>query len=168
MTELRQRTEQILADVHDLSVTLRPAVLDDVGLMAALERHCRTFSQRMGVTAACLDKGLDGERLPPEVELTIYRMAQEALTNAIRHGHATEVTVEIERQRSTVRAVVRDNGGGFDAHDWRKRCVAGNHLGLRGIEERVTLLGGVLRIKSALKQGATLSAEIPVRPEVAA
>lgn len=167
LAELRQQVEQMLSDVHDLSVALRPAVLDDVGLMAALERHCRLFSRRMEVMVACQDDGLDGERLPPEVELTIYRLVQEALTNAVRHGRATRMTALIERQAAGVRVIVQDNGSGFDPQDWRKRCAAGNHLGLLGIEERVTLLGGVLHVESTRGCGVVVTADIPVKPEAA-
>jgi signal transduction histidine kinase len=168
LTELRQQTEQMLAEVHDLSLALRPAVLDDVGLMAALERHCRMFSRRMGVVVVCQDDGLDGERLPPEVELTIYRLVQETLTNAVRHGRATRMTALIERQPAGVRAIVQDNGSGFDPQDWRKHCATGNHLGLMGIEERVMLLGGVLEIESTHSCGTRVIADIPIKPEAAA
>lgn len=168
MTELRQQTEQLLADVHDLSVALRPSVLDDVGLLAALQRHAKIFSERMGVLVACQDAGLAGERLPPEVELTIYRLAQEALTNAVRHGRASSVAILLERLPAGVRVAVCDNGYGFEAAGWQKRCAASDHLGLLGIEERVALLGGSFKIESAPAFGAKVIAEIPVKPEAAA
>jgi signal transduction histidine kinase len=126
------------------------------------------FSRRMGVVVVCQDDGLDGERLPPEVELTIYRLVQETLTNAVRHGRATRMTALIERQPAGVRAIVQDNGSGFDPQDWRKHCATGNHLGLMGIEERVMLLGGVLEIESTHSCGTRVIADIPIKPEAAA
>jgi signal transduction histidine kinase len=162
LAELRRQIEQTLAGVHDLAVALRPSVLDDVGLMAALQRHCRLFARRFGVEAACVDLELDGERLPAEVELTVYRVVQEALTNSIRHGKAGRLLILVQRTKTGVLAIVRDNGCGFDAHDWQKRCAAGNHLGLLGIEERVTLVGGSFCVDSQPGKGATVFADIPL------
>lgn len=163
ITELRKLAEQTLAEVHDLSVTLRPSVLDDVGLMAALQRHCRMFGQRFGVEVTCTDAGLGAQRLPGEVELTVYRVVQEALTNAVRHGQASRVRAVVQRTGAGILATVHDNGRGFDAENWQQRCLEGNHLGLLGIEERVTLLGGSFCVESALGQGTVLYADIPVK-----
>jgi signal transduction histidine kinase len=166
LQDLRRQIEQTLDEVHDLSIRLRPSVLDDVGLMAALQRHCRLVSLRSGAHVACTDAGLDGERLPAEVELTVYRVVQEAVTNSLRHGRATQITATLERLPRQLRATVQDNGAGFDAGNWRQRCAQGNHLGLIGIEERVRLLEGELSVDSAPGQGVILRAEIPL-PEVA-
>lgn len=161
LAELRQQTEQTLADVHDLAVDLRPSVLDDFGLMPALQRHCRLFAQRSGIQVHCPDLGLDGQRLPAEVELTVYRVVQEALTNALRHGQARRVHVLVQRTETGVLASIQDNGRGFDAHDWQSRLAGSQHLGLRGIEERVTLLGGSFCVESTPGRGAAVYAEIP-------
>jgi signal transduction histidine kinase len=163
LAELRQVTEQTLSEVHDLSVALRPSVLDDIGLMAALQRHCRLFAQRSGIQVSCADTGLDNQRLPAEVELTLYRVVQEALTNAFRHGRAQRVHALVQRTETGVLATVQDNGCGFDARDWQKRCAEGNHLGLLGIEERVTLLGGEFCVESEPGKGVTVYAEIPLK-----
>jgi signal transduction histidine kinase len=96
-------------------------------------------------------------------ELALYRVAQEALTNAVRHGQASRVTVFVQRTSTGVMITVRDNGQGFDAENWQKRCLAGQHLGLLGIEERVTLLGGSFCLESKPGVGTTLYAEIPVK-----
>lgn len=162
LVELRQQAERTLTEVHDLSVTLRPSVLDDVGLMAALERHCRLFAQRFGIQVVCTDIGLTEERLPAEVELTVYRVVQETLTNAVRHGRATRVQALVQRTASGLMATIQDNGCGFDAQDWQKRCAEGNHLGLLGIEERVTLLGGSFCVESEPGRGTTVYADIPL------
>jgi len=163
LMELRQQVEQTLAEVHDLSVTLRPSVLDDIGLMAALQRHCRLFERRLGVKVVCEDIGLDGDRLPAEVELTVYRLVQEALTNAVRHGKAGRVSILVECLPAGLLTTVQDNGTGFDARNWQDRCLAGNHLGLLGIEERITLLGGEFCVESAPGRGTTVYADIPLQ-----
>ena len=162
LSELRQQAEQTLAGVHDLAVALRPSVLDDVGLRAALDRHCRLFAQRFDIQAAFVDLDLGDQRLPPEVELTIYRVVQEALTNAIRHGHASRMVALVRRTLTGLLAIVRDNGCGFDATDWQMRCLQGNHLGLLGIEERVNLVGGSFCVDSEPGKGAAVYADVPL------
>ena len=162
LADLRQQTEQTLEEVHSLAVTLRPSVLDDVGLRAALDRHCRMFAQRFGVQVACVDLDLGDRRLPAEVELMIYRVVQEALTNAVRHGHADRIKVLVQLAGAGVLTIVRDNGCGFDAHDWQKRCLEGNHLGLLGIEERVNLVGGSFCVDSQPGKGAAVYADVPL------
>jgi signal transduction histidine kinase len=165
LEELRQQSEEMLSEVHDLSVTLRPSVLDDVGLMAALQRHGKLFAQRSGIEVTCAEIDLDGQRFAPEIELTVYRVVQEALTNAFRHGHASRVSAVVQRTATGLLATVRDNGQGFEAQGWQRRCLEGHHLGLLGIEERVSLLGGSLCIESKVGHGATVYAEIPVGGE---
>lgn len=162
LADLRQQAEQTLGEVHNLAVALRPSVLDDVGLRAALSRHCRMFAQRFGVRVGCVDLDLDDQRLPAEVELTIYRVVQEALANAVRHGHADRILVLVQLARAGVLTIVRDNGCGFDAHDWQRRCLEGDHLGLLGIEERVSLIGGSFCVDSEPRKGAAVYADIPL------
>ena len=160
---LREQVEQTLEEVHDLSVTLRPSVLDDLGLTAALQRHCRGFATRRGVEVNFACEGLDHSRLPAEVELTIYRIVQEALTNALRHGKAGCLSVRVVRVENGVSATIEDDGTGFDATDWRSRCADGGHLGLLGSEERVLLLRGRFRVISHAGRGTSVTAMIPLQ-----
>jgi signal transduction histidine kinase len=160
LQELRNLASQTLSDVHAVSVALRPSVLDDVGLEAALGKHCQTFAQRFGVHIESEAVGLDGTRLPVETETTLYRVVQEALTNAVLHGEAKTIHVLLQRKDSSVLVVVEDDGHGFDAADWRSLCLGGNHLGLLGIEERAGLLGGTLRIESRPGKGTSLFVEV--------
>lgn len=162
LVDLRLQIEQTLTEVHDLSVALRPSVLDDIGLMAALQRHCRLVAQRFNIEVSCAEIGLDGGRLPAELELTVYRVVQESLTNAVRHGKASRVSALVHRHPARVQTTIQDNGVGFDARDWQQRCIEGNHLGLLGIEERVQLLGGSFCIESEPGRGATVYADIPL------
>jgi signal transduction histidine kinase len=159
--ELRGLAEQTLTEVHDLSVALRPSVLDDVGLVAALQKHCSTFAQRRGVTVDCQAVGLDGVRLPAEIETAAYRIVQETLTNALRHGHAQSVHVLLQRKATGVLVVIEDDGNGFDATRWRETAVENDRLGLLGIEERAALCGGTLRVESRTGKGASVFVEIP-------
>lgn len=166
LLELRDLAVQTLREIHDLSRALRPAALDDLGLMAALRRHCEIFGERFDLAVDCQAVGLDdGTRLPPEVELASYRIVQEALTNAVRHGEAKNVNVLVQRRGGAILLVIEDDGRGFAADSWRKRSLGGGHLGLLGIEERAMLLGGALRVQSSPGSGSSLFVELPLRAE---
>lgn len=154
--DLRQVAVHTLDEVHALSHQLRPSVLDDLGLTAALRRYCADFQRRHNLPVDVALRGLDNDRLPPQVETALYRMVQEALTNVARHAHASAASVLIERRPHSVRAVVEDDGRGFDPHLPHQR------LGLYGIRERAELLGGKLIIESSPGQGASLFIEIPL------
>lgn len=163
LVELRALAAQTLEEVHDVSLALRPSALDDAGLVAALQNHCENFARRFNVEVDCQAVGLNGgDRLPAELEVTLYRIVQEAITNAVRHGRATAVHVLLQRKDSAVLAVIEDNGEGFDVAAWRTGALGANRLGLLGIEERAALLGGTLRIESAPGRGTRLFVEIPV------
>jgi two-component system sensor histidine kinase UhpB len=102
------------------------------------------------------------ERLSPDVELVLYRVAQEALTNIAKHARATRVTISLDRSTSGVALTVRDNGIGFDQGRFFEGDGVGLGLGLFGMEERVTLLGGKLGITSRPGHGSAVRAEIPL------
>jgi signal transduction histidine kinase len=163
LADLRRLAEQTLEEVHDLSRTLRPAALDDLGLEPALARHCELFRQRSGVAVDLVTVGLgDSGRLPAELELTVYRLVQEALTNAWRHGQASRVKVMVDHQRTRLLVIVADDGKGFPHKDWRTHVAQGQRLGLLGMEERVGLFGGSLCLESVPGGGTQLFAEIPL------
>jgi signal transduction histidine kinase len=107
--------------------------------------------------------GLDGERVPNEVETAIYRIVQEALTNIARHAQATEVGVLLERRSDTVVAVIEDNGRGFDIQE--ALAPGAGHLGLFGMQERAALVGGHWDVESSSGKGATVFVEVPVQNE---
>jgi signal transduction histidine kinase len=163
LNEVLALATQTLSEVHDLSRTLRPSVLDELGLVAAFQKLGESLTKRLGVSVDFSAIGLDGgARLPSIVEVTLYRITQEALTNAMRHGQAQSVEVMLHRQTTSVLTVIEDNGKGFDASDWRNLCLRGDHCGLLGIEERASLLGGSLRIESRPGAGTSLFVEIPL------
>jgi PAS domain S-box-containing protein len=130
-----------LGQVRDLSLRLRPAMLDDLGLVSAIRWHVDTQANRAGFTAR-IDADPLETRLPPEIEITCFRILQEAITNVIRHAHANTVTVELRDEPDGLRLSIRDDGDGFDVATARQRAVSGSSMGLLSMEERATLAGG--------------------------
>jgi len=162
LTELRDLTAGTLEEVHQLALGLRPTDLDDLGLVAALERQVSEYQERFPAQFCFQATGFHHRLLPPE-EVALYRVVQEALTNAVRHAKAQHVQVLLERQPRMVRASVHDDGQGFDVD--AVQGMQGQGIGLLGMEERVGLLGGTLQIHSALGQGTTVTATIPLNEE---
>jgi signal transduction histidine kinase len=154
--ELRELVVATLQDVRRLAVELRPKALDDFGLVAALERLASVFSESTGI-AVELEAAL-GERLPPEVETTLYRIVQEALTNIVKHARARRVSILLVRRGGSATAVIEDDGEGFDPASVRE-----DGLGLLGMHERVALLEGRLSVESSVGAGTTLAVEVPLR-----
>ena len=153
--ELRELVVATLQDVRRLAVQLRPKVLDDFGLVPALERLAQTFSESSGI-AVELEAGLGQERVPTDVETTLYRIVQEALTNIVKHADAKRVSIVLVRRDGWVTAVVEDDGRGFDL-----AAVTTDNLGLDGMRERVELHDGTLTVETAPGSGTTLRVEVP-------
>jgi signal transduction histidine kinase len=146
-------------EAHDLAVELRPTALDDIGLGAALADYVARWSERTGVVADFQGSGLGADRLPPEVESTVYRVVQEALNNTAKHAAARHVSVIVERRAGELTALVEDDGRGFDPG----RAGAGRdrrRLGMLGMRERIALIGGTLLIESSEGDGTTVRARI--------
>jgi signal transduction histidine kinase len=156
-TDLRDVASKTLDEVHDLSMRLRPRVLDDLGLSAALERLVSEWQARYKIP---VDVAIQlGERLSGDIETAIYRIIQEALTNIARHAQAKSASILVERYGDMVRAIVEDDGIGFDA-----RANHGErHLGLLGMRERAELLNGTVTIESSLEHGTSVFIEIPLQ-----
>ena len=155
--ELRELVVATLQDVRRLAVELRPKVLDDFGLVPALERLTETLSEQTGI-AIRFETALGAEeRLPAEVETALYRIVQESLTNVVKHAQAGNVSVVLMRKPGTVAALVEDDGRGFDPEH-----VRDGGFGLEGMRERVGLLDGRLEVESG-EAGTTLVAEVPLR-----
>ena len=136
---------------------MRPSLLDDVGLVAALERYRQDFAKLYPAIAIDLHCDLS-ERLAPMSEVTLYRIVQEAMTNAARHSQARNIGVLVFRRDGRAQAIIEDNGTGFDPDLARK---AERSVGLHGMIERAELLGGQLNIESNA-EGTTIYVEIPV------
>ena len=153
--ELRELVVATLQDVRRLAVELRPKVLDDFGLVPALERLTDSFGEQTGLEVD-FESRAGAERVPAEVETAIYRIVQESLTNVVKHAHAQRVSILVMRKDGALTAVVEDDGRGFDTGE------TGDGFGLEGMRERVALLDGRLAVESG-EAGTTLVAEVPLR-----
>ncbi|MBI4464794.1 MAG: hypothetical protein HY647_08840 [Acidobacteria bacterium] len=158
--ESKLLAEQMVQEVRDLSRLLRPTMLDDLGLVPALEWYVRNFSRRSGIPVHLNTDRLLG-RLPEEWETCIYRTVQEALTNTMRHSEATEVLIELQRADGSVVLIVEDNGQGFEFAS----PAAG--LGLMGMSERARELGGTLSVESKQQAGTRIRIQLPLPPATA-
>jgi signal transduction histidine kinase len=159
LANVRAMATQALHDLRGLIFDLRPEILDDLGLALALRSQVKTYLEPAGVRVQLHAAGLK-DQLPPEVETTIFRVVQEAITNIGRHAHATEASIVLTKRDNKLMVRVQDNGVGFDL----ALVDNGNHQawGLRGMEERVTMLGGQLFISTKPGGGTVLQAEVPL------
>lgn len=160
--DLKALAGEILDDLHRLSVELRPGALERLGLVTALEELVRDYGRKHNLRTDFQAAGLDGLRLPPEVEMALYRIVQEALTNVIRHAAASHVGVILERRQGSVVAIVEDDGRGFDVASVWAGSGEGQRLGLFGMQERAAMVGGRLTLESAPGQGTTVFVEVPL------
>ncbi len=156
--KLKSLTNDILEDLHRLAVDLRPASLDHLGLVPALDQLVNSFQGHEQLEMKFKSVGLrEATRLSNEVETTLYRIVQEALTNVTRHAKATRVDVILELRGNAIVLIVEDNGIGFDV-----TFSPGNeHLGLIGMRERTEMLGGNLTLESIVGSGTILVVEVP-------
>ncbi len=159
MRAVKELLDQIEEELRRLSHELRPTVLDDLGLLPALEFLADRVGRRSGLTITVQDK--TERRLPPSVETALYRSVQEAFNNIMRHAKAARVKVEIRQEAGSVLCSVRDDGIGFNTAVVKVR-EGERGLGLMGIRERAGALGGTLEIRSAPGKGTELSISIPL------
>jgi len=153
--QLRELVVSTLQDVRRLAVELRPKALDDFGLVPAIERLVETFREHTGLDVH-LEPQLGAERLPSDVETTLYRITQEALTNVVKHAQARHVSIVLTRREGSVAAVIEDDGRGLGSG------ADSGGLGLLGMRERIALVGGRLEVESSPGSGTTLSIEVPI------
>jgi signal transduction histidine kinase len=160
--KIQRFLDQIEEQLRRLSHELRPTILDNLGLQPALLFLAQGVTGRTGVLVSV--KGSTEGRLPLPVETAVYRIVQEALTNASKHSRATRVEVELRRKPQAIFCSIRDNGVGFDPERVVRSADAPG-LGLLGIHERLHALGGTLEIVSAPGQGTELRVSIPIEPD---
>jgi signal transduction histidine kinase len=161
LQDMYRLVDETLNRVRRLAFELRPSVLDDLGLVAALERYIRDYRERFGIEVEMQVIGLDGRRIPPAIETAVYRIVQEALTNAAKYAGCQRISVLLQASPRLLSVIVEDDGCGFDV-DRVLREEPGNRLGIYGMRERAQLVGGSLAIESAPGQGTTIYLRVPL------
>lgn len=155
--DLRTIITSTLDEIRNISWQLRPGALDDMGFISAVENYVQNYENRYQIPVDIVATGFS-DRLEPEVETSIYRIIQEGLTNIVRYASATSVSLILQLKDSKLKIVIEDDGIGFDPAIVQKHSKS---LGLQGIRERASLLGGTLIIESQPGQGTSLFIEIP-------
>ena len=160
LEDLKTQTVEVVERIRTLSVDLRPSLLDDLGLVSALRHYAQDLSRRSGRSILFEAHGLGG-RLPAQVETALFRIVQEALTNAVRHDAASTMWVRLEQDGTGITLTVEDDGQGFHLDEVLSSRSVGKGLGLLGMQERATLLGGTLQIDSVIGHGTRVSVRLP-------
>jgi two-component system sensor histidine kinase UhpB len=162
--ELKTFSTNALGELRQIIANLRPAQLDDLGLVAALQWYVQEFEKRRAIRTEFAIRG-QRARLPAEYEIVLFRIVQEALTNIAKHAEATQAEVKLEFSPAQVMVIISDNGRGFDPTDvlYDQKPQAG--WGLLGIQERALLLGGQCEFDSQLGQGTRIRISVPLLKE---
>ncbi|MFY4775090.1 sensor histidine kinase [Metabacillus sp. RGM 3146] len=158
---LRQNVRNALYEVRRIIYDLRPMALDDLGLIPTLRKYLATIEEYNGKTKIHFQSIGEGEerRLPPRFEVALFRLAQEAVTNALKHAEATEISVKVEATSENVNLVIRDNGKGFEMKELKTK--KNKSFGLLGMRERVELLDGKMTIDSKIGLGTFIMIQVP-------
>jgi two-component system, NarL family, sensor histidine kinase UhpB len=159
--ELHATLASVLQQVRELSLNLRPSMLDSLGLEAALSWY---LDRQKALGGFEVELACPGRRLPPAIETVMFRLVQEAVTNILRHARARRVSVVVEASAEEAVLSVHDDGVGFDTEAAVARATRGGSLGVLGMTERAQLAGGTLRIESEPGRGTTVVAVLPLRP----
>ena len=164
LNELETLAEQTIQNLRRLTHALRPIYLEDLGLVPALQMLAREGGQAKALEINFLQKGRE-RRLPREAELALYRIAQEALNNVIRHSKATRAELEVAYEENEIQVSVRDNGVGFKVPASPTDFAPSGHFGLLGMGERAELIGARLNVRSTPGAGTRLSVRFAIPPE---
>ena len=159
LSEMKRTIDGVIRELHYLATHLRPASLDQLGLVAAVEQYLRAFGHEHGLEAAFAGVELKGLRPPAEVETALYRIVQEALANVAEHAQAGHVSIALTCAEGRLVLCVEDDGVGFDL----QAALRQGALGLVGIRERAEAVGGRLEIESAPRTGTTILVEVPLK-----
>ncbi len=160
--------QKSIEEVRKVIAGLRPSELDDFGLVAAIQLYVQSLRDEHGWQVEVVDE-VGPERFPAPVEVTVYRIVQEALTNSRRHGEAHRARVALDRDDGWLRLTVQDWGRGFAMDRPGDKPAAGaepgHHVGLHSMRERANLLGGTFEIESAPGEGTTIFVRVPLKPD---
>ena len=159
---LQELATQTARDLHRVAVELRPAALDDLGLVKAIRALTEIWSTRHGIDVDLEAGQYEPAGISSEIETTLYRIIQEALNNVAKHSGATRVALVLRRTAGHVQAIIEDDGRGFDARLAPRSGNGSGRLGLLGIQERLGMVGGDFKVESAPGRGATLLVRIPI------
>jgi PAS domain S-box-containing protein len=161
--KVKSIANQIDSDVDFLAWELRPSVLDELGLAAAMKKFLEDWSKQFNISAEFNLIGLDGKHLLPEIEINLYRIGQEALNNTCKYAKASDVSVSLQRLDGTVSLIIEDDGIGFEPT--KKAVMTGDDrgLGLVGMKERAELVGGSIEIESSSGKGTTIYVRVPAQ-----
>ncbi|NNF51642.1 MAG: sensor histidine kinase [Gammaproteobacteria bacterium] len=151
-----------LNDTRELSRLLRPPVLDDLGLLAALSWLQRTLQQRVGLEVSLSDDGFDDQRLDTDIETLVFRVVQESLTNIVKHAEVSKARVALKREQSSLTIEIEDKGKGFDFESKMSAGGSNDSSGLRGVRDRLALFSGTLSVESGKKSGTRLTMHVPL------
>ncbi|MCC3379469.1 sensor histidine kinase [Paenibacillus farraposensis] len=164
IVDLKKQVRSSLEEMRKVIFNLRPMALDDLGLIPTLRKYVQDYEEKTKIRALFETRGKE-HRLSSAMEAAIYRLIQEALTNAAKHAYPTYVLVEITYQAQLVKIVVQDNGLGFNPELFQQKSKDHGHFGLIGMRERVELLEGRMEIESAENQGTKIVIHIPTNVE---
>ncbi len=162
--DLKEQVRDSLEEVRKIIFNLRPMALDDLGLIPTLRKFVQDFEEKTKIRTR-FDLAGRESRLPSAMEVAVYRLIQEAFSNALKHANASYISLDMTFQRHMVKIVIKDNGTGFDVKQMESKMLTGNHYGLMGMTERVDLLEGRMDIESNKDQGTKITMLIPISSE---
>lgn len=162
ISNLRELAHHTIEEVHELAWQLRPSILDKFGLKVAIERYTAEFKKKYPVEFDLILEGIDKERLSSEVETAIFRVVQEALTNILKYAKAKSVSVIIMKNSHMISVIIEDDGVGFNVESVLNKDPSKYNLGIRGMQERVSILGGTLNIESETGEGTAVMVKLPL------
>jgi signal transduction histidine kinase len=162
ISELSSLLEYYADKVRNISLDLRPSMLDDLGIVPALDWYVEKMNTKSAISVQFMHSGITDD-IPVEIRIACYRIAQEALTNVIRHSEASYAIVELHRRDDRIMLSIRDDGRGFDVAEMQSKAISGKSLGLLGMQERCGLALGSISIKSSPGSGTEIDAVFPLR-----
>ncbi len=159
---VKKEINNLISDVRTISYNLRPSALDHFGLASALKMFCAEFEKTRNVKVKFETNITAHRRFNPDVEIALYRIAQEAITNSVSHAGVKSASFKITEENGYLTLTVVDHGAGFDPAEFHSRAGAEKHFGLINMRERSELLGGTFRLESVKGKGTTVGVKVPI------
>jgi len=165
LRDINQELDHAITEVQRISSNLRPSVLDDFGLVTALRMLSKDFEKIHSITTSFRETHAVPGPVDPNIEIALYRIAQEALSNAAKHARARSVKLDLDRQESSIQLTIADDGTGFGEKEAARARDEGHGMGLMSMRERSELLGGTFRVDTAADRGTTITVTLPLSTE---